>query len=101
MPKPSETGVFTRTGNTAGNQEKVEKLASQWKGKGIEITVGPKRITFITPPGLQSRVSRMLLLCGSALEIPDAYFIIYTFKLIISILQRLGGGNQFEGWRHT
>jgi hypothetical protein len=55
MPKPSETSVFTRTDNTAGNQEKVEKLASQWKGKGIEITVGPERITFITPPGLQSR----------------------------------------------
>ncbi|EWZ30184.1 hypothetical protein FOCG_05354 [Fusarium oxysporum f. sp. radicis-lycopersici 26381] len=46
MPKPSETSVFTRTDNTAGNQEKVEKLASQWKGKGIEITVGPERITF-------------------------------------------------------
>ncbi|KAH7473774.1 hypothetical protein HZ326_13444 [Fusarium oxysporum f. sp. albedinis] len=55
MPKPSETSVFTRTDNTAGNQEKVEKLASRRKGKGIEITVGPKRITFITPPGLQSR----------------------------------------------
>ncbi|EWZ97069.1 hypothetical protein NW765_010525 [Fusarium oxysporum] len=55
MPKPSETSVFTRTDNTAGNQEKIEKLASQWKGKGIEITVGPERITFITPPGLQSR----------------------------------------------
>ncbi|RYC96311.1 hypothetical protein BFJ63_vAg1180 [Fusarium oxysporum f. sp. narcissi] len=55
MPKPSETSVFTRTDNTAGNQEKVEKLASQWKGKEIEITVGPERITFITPPGLQSR----------------------------------------------
>ncbi|RKL49100.1 hypothetical protein BFJ70_g2032 [Fusarium oxysporum] len=55
MPKPSETSVFTRTDNTAGNQEKVEKLASQWKEKGIEITVGPERITFITPPGLQSR----------------------------------------------
>ncbi|SCO89134.1 uncharacterized protein FRV6_13262 [Fusarium oxysporum] len=32
MPKPSETSVFTRTGNTAGHHEKVEKLASQWKG---------------------------------------------------------------------
>lgn len=24
-----------------------------------------------------------------------------SFKLIISILQKLGSGNQFEGWRHT
>lgn len=50
MPKPPESSVFTRTGNTAGNQEMVEKLVFQWKGKGVEITVGPKRITFITPP---------------------------------------------------
>ncbi|EXL96344.1 hypothetical protein FOIG_11305 [Fusarium odoratissimum NRRL 54006] len=54
MPKPSETSVSTRTGNTAGNHEKVEKLASQWKGKGIEITVGPKKMTSITSPGVQS-----------------------------------------------
>ncbi|KAF4953278.1 hypothetical protein FGADI_6144 [Fusarium gaditjirri] len=51
MPKSPETSVFIRIGNTVGNQEKVEKLASQWKGKGIEITVGPSKIILITPPG--------------------------------------------------
>ncbi|KAM5522910.1 hypothetical protein FOXYSP1_13253 [Fusarium oxysporum f. sp. phaseoli] len=158
MPKPSETSVFTRAGNTAGHHEKVEKLASQWKGKVIEITVGPKKITFITSPGVQSRGEYSVknfraqmekdgfipnaplmricvgnscpfavqmhicipegcefLPCASPRELqldmhilgepPTAViiadFIIYTFKLIISILQRLGGGNQFEGWRHT
>ncbi|RKK13185.1 hypothetical protein BFJ66_g15807 [Fusarium oxysporum f. sp. cepae] len=68
MPKPSETSVFTRTDNTAGSQEKDEKLASQWKGKGIEITVGPERITFITPPGLQSRGEDSVKNFGAQME---------------------------------
>ncbi|KAH7259454.1 uncharacterized protein BKA55DRAFT_687751 [Fusarium redolens] len=53
MPNSSETTVFTRTGNTAGVQESVQKLADEWKGKGIKIETGPNKITFITPPGGQ------------------------------------------------
>jgi hypothetical protein len=53
MPNSSETTVFTRTGNTAGIQESVQKLADEWKGKGIKIETGPNKITFITPPGGQ------------------------------------------------
>ncbi|KAG5790281.1 hypothetical protein H9Q69_010662 [Fusarium xylarioides] len=51
MPESSRTIVFTRKGNTPGNQEKVQKLANEWKGNGVQVEVGPDEITFTMPPG--------------------------------------------------
>ncbi|KAI1033251.1 hypothetical protein LB503_008455 [Fusarium chuoi] len=53
MPIQLQIGVFTRAGHTAGNQEKVENLVLQLKGKEVEITVGPERITFTAAPDHQ------------------------------------------------
>ncbi|KAF5252276.1 hypothetical protein FANTH_2832 [Fusarium anthophilum] len=51
MPESSSTIVFTRKGNTPGNQEKVQNLVNEWKGNGTKVEVGPDEITFTMPPG--------------------------------------------------
>ncbi|KAG4254594.1 hypothetical protein FPRO03_06934 [Fusarium proliferatum] len=53
MPIQPQISVFTRTGHTAGNQEKVENLVIQWKGNEVEITVGLEKITFTAAPDNQ------------------------------------------------
>jgi hypothetical protein len=51
MPELYRTITFTRKGNDAGSQEKVQELANEWKTQGIKVEVNPDQITFTIPPG--------------------------------------------------
>lgn len=51
MPELSRTIIFTREGNEARDQEKVQELANEWKAQGIKVEVNPDEITFTIPPG--------------------------------------------------
>ncbi|KAG4280545.1 hypothetical protein FPRO06_11878 [Fusarium proliferatum] len=53
MPDSPETIVFSRKAKTEGNQEKVQKLVNELKGKGFKIEIGSDEITFTKPPGAQ------------------------------------------------